>query len=125
MKKRRMGYGRNLKRYFLTGILIVAPITISVYLLVWSVKILDQVLAPLFLAVFGHHIPGLGLIATILLFLLAGFLSSNIFGKHVLDIVEDMLLHIPVYNWLYRTIKQLTEVFSPTSKMQKQQYCGD
>lgn len=108
---------RTLKRYLLTGFLIVAPISITFFLLISFVSIVDQFLGPIAAAALGREIPGLGLILAFLLLLFAGFAGSNIKGQHFLEWIEDVLLHIPVFNWLYSTIKQLTEVFSPGGKM--------
>lgn len=111
---------RRFKQYLVTGFIIIAPVSITLFLLVSFVQIVDIMMAPLAYAVFGRSIPGVGLAAAFLLMLVAGALGSNISGRHVLESVEDLLLHIPVFNWLYRTVKQLTEVFSPGSRMQFQ-----
>ena len=108
---------RTLKRYLLTGFLILAPISISVFFLISFVSIIDHFLGPIAHTLIGHDIPGLGLIIALVLLLIAGFSGSNIKGRHFLEILEDALLHIPVFNWLYSTIKQLTDVFSPGGKM--------
>lgn len=113
-----MGFVNRVKRYLLTGFLVVAPISITIFLLLWFVSIVDQLLAPVVYSVLGRHIPGLGLGAAFLLLLIVGFLGSNIIGKHLLSVIEELLNHIPVFNWLYRTVKQLTEVFSPGGKVQ-------
>ncbi|MFH1724125.1 MAG: DUF502 domain-containing protein [Elusimicrobiota bacterium] len=113
-----MDFKRKLKRYLLTGFLIVAPISITLFLLWWFVTAVDHLLAPVFYTTLGRHVPGLGIIAALGLLIGAGWLSSNIMGKQILDMIEDLLLHIPVFNWLYRTVKQLTEVFSPSGKAQ-------
>src|SRR5687767_1835337 len=104
---------KQIKRYLLTGLLLVAPIGISLSLLVWSVYFLDHLLAPLIATLFGRHVPGLGLIAGLGLLAGAGFLSSNIVGHHVVELLEEILLRVPVLNWLYRTAKQLADVFAP------------
>jgi len=108
---------RALKRYLLTGFIIVAPISITVFLLISFVSIIDHFLGPIAYTVFGRIIPGFGIIIAFFLLLLAGFAGSNIKGRHLLEFIEDILLHIPVFNWLYSTVKQLTDVFSPGGKM--------
>lgn len=107
------GLGRRFKRYLVTGFLIITPIGITVLLLGWLVRTVDALAAPLTATLLGRYVPGLGLIAAVVVFLGAGFLGSNIAGRHLLEVLEDFFLHIPVFNWLYRTVKQLTEVFSP------------
>lgn len=109
---------RRIKQYLITGFLIVAPISISLFLFVSFVQLVDYYLAPLAEGLIGHAIPGMGLIVAFILLMIAGFLGSNISGQHILEFFEDILLRIPVFNWLYKTVKQLTEVFGPGGKAQ-------
>ncbi|TPW20728.1 MAG: hypothetical protein FD126_1405, partial [Elusimicrobia bacterium] len=104
---------RLLKRYLVTGVLVLAPISISLSLLLWLGGWVDRLLLPLAFAVFGRDIPGLGLASATVLTLCVGWLGSNIIGKQVVEVLEDLLLHVPVFSWVYRTVKQLAEVFSP------------
>lgn len=106
---------RRLKRTLLTGLFIVAPFSLTFILLAWFVAVVDRALAPL-VGIIGHPIPGLGFMVAFCLILLAGVLGSNIAGQHLLEILEDFLLKIPVFNWVYKTIKQISEVFSPGAK---------
>ncbi|MFH2204086.1 MAG: DUF502 domain-containing protein [Elusimicrobiota bacterium] len=108
---------RALKRYLLTGFIIVAPISITLFLLLSFISIVDYLLGPIAYTVLGRQIPGIGVIVAFFLLLLAGIAGSNIRGQHILDWIEDVFLHIPVVNWLYSTVKQLTDVFSPGGKM--------
>ena len=106
------------KRYLVTGVLIIAPIGITLFVLVSLAAMLDYFLAPVAQLLLGRRVPGVGLITLLPVVLAAGFLGSNIKGKHILDVMEYFLLHIPVFNWLYRTVKQLTEVLSPSGALQ-------
>ena len=106
---------RLLKRYLVTGVLVLAPISISLSLLLWLGGWVDRLLLPLTVAVLGRHVPGLGLATATLLTLCVGWLGSNIIGKQVVEVLEDLLLHVPVFSWVYRTVKPLAEVFSPAS----------
>jgi uncharacterized membrane protein len=106
----------RLRRYFVSGFFIVIPIGLSV-LVVWSfIGGMDRTVAPVIDAALGFHIPGLGLIAAALLILGAGFLASHVVGERLLEIGEDVLGRIPVFKWVYGTIKQVTEAFSPANK---------
>ena len=104
---------RRLKRTLLTGLFIVAPISLTFILLAWFVTLVDRALGPV-AAFFGHPVPGLGLVVAFLLVLAAGVLGSNLVGQQLLELTEEFLLKIPVFNWVYRTIKQLSEVLSPS-----------
>ena len=104
---------QGLKRYLLTGLLLLAPIGVSIQIFVWFVSFLDGLLSPLIVGIFGRHVPGLGLIAAFIAVALTGAISSNMVGHHLVALVEDLLLHVPGLNWLYRTAKQLADIFSP------------
>ena len=106
---------RRLQRTLLTGLFIVAPISLSFILLAWFIALVDGLLAPV-IGFIGRPVPGLGLLVAFGLVLTAGILGSNLVGQHLLEIAEDVLLKIPVFNWVYRTIKQLSEVFSPAGR---------
>ncbi len=108
-------WGRGLKSTLLTGLFIVGPFSATFLLLAWIVSLIDAAVAPL-VSIFGRPIPGLGIIVALLLIWVAGLVGNNIVGQHALELFEQLLLKIPVFNWLYRTIKQVSEVFSPGSK---------
>ena len=106
----------RLRRYFISGFFTLIPIGLSV-LVVWSfVSGVDRSLAPVLDAALGFHLPGLGLIAAVILILAAGALASHVVGERLLDLAEDVLARIPVFKWVYGTIKQMTEAFSPANK---------
>ncbi|MDE2291836.1 MAG: DUF502 domain-containing protein [Elusimicrobia bacterium] len=111
-----MSLARRIKRYLITGFLVLTPLSVSLLLLSWFVGWIDGLLSPLAQAMLGRGVPGIGLALALVLVLGTGWLSSNIIGQQVLDAVEDMVLHVPVLAWLYKTIKQLTDVLSPDSK---------
>lgn len=109
----RRGPLRGLKRTLLTGLFIVAPISLSFILLAWFVALVDGLLAPV-VGFIGRPVPGLGLVVAFLLVFTAGILGGNIVGRHLLEVTEELLLKIPGFSWIYRTIKQLSEAFSPS-----------
>ena len=106
----------RLRRYFISGFFTLIPIGLSV-LVVWTfVSTVDLTLAPVLDAALGFRVPGLGLIAALLLILGAGALASHVVGERLLVLAEDFLARIPVFKWVYGTIKQMTEAFSPANK---------
>lgn len=105
----------RLQRILLTGLFVVLPFSLTFLLLVWFVGLVEGMLAPV-IGLVGRPLPGLGVFVAFLIVLGVGLLASNIAGQHVLEWAEEMLLKIPGFNWIYRTLKQLSEVFAPTSK---------
>lgn len=106
---------RKLQRVMITGVFVLAPMGLTVILLAWLLALVDSLLAPV-IAVIGRPVPGLGLLLALLLVFAAGVLGSNLVGRHLLDVTEEFLLKIPVVNWIYRTVKQVSEVFSPAGR---------
>ena len=106
----------RLKRYFLSGFFTLIPMGLSV-LVVWSVITgVDRTLAPVIDTALGFRVPGLGLITALLLIFIAGVVTSHVVGERLLVLAEDALGRIPVFKWVYGTIKQMTEAFSPANK---------
>jgi uncharacterized membrane protein len=106
----------RLRRYFISGFFTLIPIGLSV-LVVWTfVSGVDRTLAPVLDAALGFRVPGLGLIAALLLILGAGVVTSHVVGERLIVLAEDLLARIPVFKWVYGTIKQMTEAFSPANK---------
>lgn len=108
-------FAQDFKRTFITGLFVVGPFSLTFLLLAWIVSIIDAAVSPL-LGFIGRPVHGLGLLVGFLVIWLAGLIANNIVGRHALGMIEDMLLKIPVFNWLYRTIKQVSEAFSPAGR---------
>lgn len=98
----------KLKDYLVSGLLIVAPIVLTIYVLIWSFNLLDGILGPLFFRLLGRRIPGVGLIAGVLITLFAGFLTRGWLAKRVMKWAETTVSRLPLIRPLYGTLKQLT-----------------
>lgn len=110
------------KRKFVAGLVVTIPVAISIFIFIQLFKLIDGILGPIYDYIFGRHIAGLGFITALLLVFLVGIISTNVFGKKLLDQVEKLLfLKIPVFKSLYSSLKQLIDAFSPenTSSFQK------
>ena len=109
----------HLKRYFITGLLFLVPLAITIWVLTAVVATMDQSLELLPRALhpeswFGHNIPGLGALLTLLVILLTGMFASNILGERLLRVWERALLRVPVVNSIYNGVKQVSDtVFKP------------
>lgn len=104
------------KRKFLAGLIITIPAIITIFVLVGIFRFVDGILGPFFDILLGKHIAGLGFISAIFIIFLIGIVSTNVFGKKVLAIVENIFLKIPVFKSIYTSIKQLVDAFSPENK---------
>lgn len=98
---------RRIRNLFLGGLVVVVPIVLTVNALLWLFRFLDGLAQPLAQAVLGRAIPGIGLVTTLGVVLLAGVLFS--FGplKRLLDSAEQVLDAVPVVGTLYGTTKKV------------------
>jgi uncharacterized membrane protein len=111
--------GPRLRGYFLTGLIIVGPVAITLYVVWWFINLVDGWVKPLLPQAFQldtylpFDIPGVGLIVGILGLMLVGALTANLFGRTVVSYGEMMLDRMPVVRGVYRLLKQIfTTVFS-------------
>lgn len=104
----------HIKRHFLTGLLILVPLGITVWVITALVGFMDQTLLllpehwrPEYWL--GFRIPGLGVLLTIIVVLLTGFLAGNLLGQRMVSLWESMLNRIPVVKSIYGSVKQVSD----------------
>jgi len=103
-----------MKKYFITGLLVWVPLGITLWVLNLTIGIMDQTLLLLPEAwhpdrLLGIHIPGWGIILTLLIVGLTGMLVRNVLGQQLLLYWESLLLHIPFVNSIYKGVKQVSD----------------
>lgn len=104
----------NLKKYFITGLLIWIPLAITVWVLSLIVRTMDQSLLLLPNAIrpetlLGIYIPGIGALLTILIVLVTGLITTNIVGQRLVRYWEGILSRIPVVKSIYYSVKQISD----------------
>lgn len=111
------------KRKFIAGLIVTVPVAISIFILIQFFKIIDSFLGSIYGYIFGRHIAGLGFITALIVVFFVGVISTNVFGKKILDRIEKLLfLKIPVFKSLYSALKQLVDAFSPEDKTSFQRF---
>lgn len=99
-----------MKKYLLTGLLIWTPVAVTVWVLQLIVNTMDQTLNLLPLEWRPTmHIPGLGVVLTVVVVLVTGVLASNLLGQKLLQFWEGVLRRIPVVNSIYGGVKQVSD----------------
>ncbi|MBC7415022.1 MAG: DUF502 domain-containing protein [Herminiimonas sp.] len=109
-----------MRKYFVTGLLILVPLAITLWVLNLIIGTMDQSLLLLPErwrpeAVVGFHIPGLGTILTLLIIFLTGLATRNFIGKQVVRVWEAALIRIPVVNTIYSSVKQVSDTLFSSS----------
>ena len=107
-----------LRKWLIAGLLVIVPLVITLGVLNWIIGMLDQTLAILPEAwqpdrLLGVHIPGFGVVLTLLIQLLAGAVASNFIGRKLMNWGDALVRRIPVVRSIYSSVKQVSDtVFS-------------
>lgn len=121
----------RLRNYFLAGIIVTAPIGLTIYLVVITIEAIDRNVQRLIPVGFEperfipfhlpYGIPGLGVILSLLIFTLIGFLATNLLGRTLLRLGERIVARMPVIRGIYSALKQVFEtVFSQSGNSFRQ-----
>ena len=109
-----------MRKYFITGLLILVPLAITAWVLNLVISTMDQSL--LFVperwqprTLIGFDIPGLGTLLTVLIVFLTGLLTNNLVGNYVVRMWEKLLTRIPVVSSLYSSVKQVSDTLFSSS----------
>ena len=86
-----------LRRNFVTGFFVTVPLFISVAALVWLFNVVDGLTTPIYDRLIGRRVPGLGVLSTAVVIILAGTFARNVIGKRILHTAESYLLRVPVF----------------------------
>ncbi len=109
-----------MKKYFITGLLIWIPLAITFMVLAWIVGTLDAIL--LWLPTdyqpsryIGFDIPGVGLVASLLIVFFTGLIAANVLGQKLVKLWEALLARIPVVKSIYYSVKQVSDTLFSSS----------
>ena len=112
----------RLNKYFLTGMIVLGPLGLTVLVVQWIVGVMDRAILGLLPGVlhpqelFGVNIPGLGVLGTLVLVLLVGVLASNFFGRTLVGYSEWLFSHTPGIKGVYNLFKQMTDTLFSKDK---------
>jgi uncharacterized membrane protein len=110
-----IGLIARLRAYFLAGILVTAPIGLTVYLSWLLVHSVDQAVEPLIPAAYNPDtympfgVPGLGLLLVVVMLTLIGALTAGFIGRTMIGLGESFVARMPVVRTLYSSLKQIFE----------------
>lgn len=105
----------RLRNYFFTGVIVVAPVTITGYLIWTFVTWVDRIVKPIIPPQYNPDtylpfaVPGFGLLAAVFIITMTGFLAANLVGRSVVNFGEQLLDRMPLVRTLYRGLKQIFE----------------
>ena len=103
-----------LRNYFITGVVVLIPIGITLYLTKFfigiSSKIIPENINPN--NYLPYAVPGLEILISVIIITIVGGLSLSFLGKKILKLIDDLFKRIPFLRTIYSAILQMTETFS-------------
>jgi uncharacterized membrane protein len=111
----RLHAGARLRNYFLTGLVVVGPVTITLYIAWYFINVVDAWVKPYIPKVYNPEtyvpfpIPGVGLVFGIVGLTLIGALAANLLGRSLISAGELMVGRMPIVRNVYQGLKQIFE----------------
>ena len=114
LNKKKVSFTAKIRNYFLTGIVVLIPIGITLYLTKFligvSSKIIPTTINPNNYLPFS--IPGLEILVSLIIITIIGGLSLSFLGKKILSLIDDLFKRIPFLRTVYSAIVQMTDTFT-------------
>jgi len=114
---------------FLTGVVIVAPVLMTINLIWWAINVVDGFFVPWVPAVYnpstylGFNIPGFGVVVFVVFTAIVGVLTKGLFGRQLLRIGEGIVDRMPVVRSVYNALKQISQTVLSKSNSSFQKAC--
>ena len=112
---------KNLRNYFISGLLFWIPLGLSIVVIKFFLELVNDIVPPEYLPekLFNLEsvIPGSGIVWVILIMLITGVLVNNFIGRKILELWDKLLNKIPGFRSIYNALKQLSDtVLSPSGE---------
>lgn len=111
----RGSFAKRFRNYFATGLLVVVPISLTIFIITrlfeWIDGILRGAIFYLGINVGDKPVPGVGFVTLVLLITLVGVLARNYIGRQIITLGDAIVARIPIINRIYLTLKQISQAF--------------
>lgn len=109
-----------MRKYFITGLLILVPLAITLWVLHAIISTMDQSLLLLPIEwrpekLVGFKVLGIGTVLTLLIVFVTGLLAQNFIGNYVIRAWESLLKRIPIVSSIYSSVKQVSDTLFSSS----------
>jgi len=101
----------RLTGYFLQGLLYIAPISLTVYVVYWIFTFIDNLLQTFLKDVFNIQIPGLGFLVIVVVLTILGFIGQTILARPFKLLLTRFVLRIPILKLIYSSLKDFFSAF--------------
>ncbi len=93
----------------IAGLLALLPVYLTIQVLIWVFGFVDKTVGGVFEPIFGRHIPGSGIVTTVLLIFVVGMLTKWWLTQRIIQLIESITLRVPGLGQLYKAIKRLLD----------------
>jgi len=100
---------KELRKIFLTGLLVVIPIAGTLSLIVWLFNTVDSIFRIPIEKIIGFPIIGIGVVITVSIIFVTGIFATNYLGKKIIHLTDKTMRKIPIVNAIYTSMKQLID----------------
>ena len=117
---------KNIFQYFFQGIIIIAPIGITLYVVIWLFNVVDNFLPNILYSFFPkwmtasdgslRTIPGLGFVLVVIIVAFLGWLSSSFIVSRIVSVLDKVLEQTPGIKYIYSSVKDFLEAFGGNRK---------
>ena len=121
LKRKTISIVAKLRNYFITGLVVLVPIGITLYLTKFFISVSSK-LIPAEInpnSYLPFLIPGLEIVLAVIFITLIGYLSLSFIGKKILQLFNDLLKRIPILRTIYSAIGQMAETLAPKRRSKK------
>ncbi|WP_298368229.1 DUF502 domain-containing protein [uncultured Lutibacter sp.] len=102
---------KKLLNYTIQGILYLAPISVTVYIMYSVFNLIDDFSKNLIARFFDISIPGIGILSLVLFLILIGFLGQTLIAKPLKQVTRSIIEKIPILNFIYKALNDLFAAF--------------
>jgi uncharacterized membrane protein len=92
---------------FLAGVLVAVPTIVTFLALRFLFRQVDGIFSPWVTNLVGRHVPGLGIVATILIVFIVGYTATNFMGRRFVKLSERLLAQLPLVRTIYKSSKEI------------------
>ena len=111
-----------MRKFIKRGIIAIAPLALSIGIIYWLFSFLEELVGPPMSALLGkYYYPGMGIIAAVIVLFFIGVLLNTWIISHITTLFERLFKRIPIFNSLYKMVKNVTHFFQASPGDEKQQ----
>jgi len=111
-----LAFGSHFKRSLFAGLVVVVPLLVTGFVLVWLTLLIEGMMAPVLSWALGRSVPGLGFVVALAVVTVVGIVATTVVGRKILARGEGLLTRIPLFKDIYVPVKQLIGAFSPDNE---------